>query len=58
MTCAINVNEKVVKSYQKATAQVVRFSNEDIITTSGGNNCESWSNQNGVSCHFNLTAVY
>lgn len=54
MTCTANEN----KSYQRATAEIVCFNNEDIINTSGGNSCESWSNQNGVSCHFNLTAVY
>lgn len=57
MTCNVKTDNND-KNYQKAIAKVVRFNNEDVITTSGGNSCESWSNQNGVSCHFNLTAVY
>lgn len=56
MTCITNECEN--KNYQKATADVICFNNEDVITTSGGHSCESWSNQNGVSCHFNLTATY
>lgn len=57
MTCNVKTDNND-KNYQKAIAKVVRFNNEDVITTSGGNSCESWYNQNGVSCHFNLTAVY
>ena len=45
--------------YEKASAEVIRFNNNDVITTSGVNGgCESWSNQNGVSCHYNLPATY
>ena len=49
-------NKKV--KYEKAKAEVVYFENSDVITTSSGGGCESWSNRNGVSCHYNLTAVY
>ena len=44
------------KTYVSAVAEVILFDNSDVITTSGG--CASWSNQNGVSCHYGLTAVY
>ena len=47
------------QAYEKAKAHVVLFDNSDVITTSGVNGgCESWSNQHGVSCHYNLTATY
>ena len=36
-------------SYEKAFAEVIRFD------TSGGGGCVTWSNQNGVGCHFGLT---
>ncbi len=42
-------------SYEKASAEVIRFDNSDVISTSGGGGCVTWSNQNGVSCHFGLT---
>ena len=41
-------------TYEKATAEVVYFDNSDVITTSGGG-CITWSNQNGVACHYGLT---
>lgn len=45
--------------YEKATAEVICFQNNDVITTSGENGgCESWSNQAGVSCYYNQTATY
>lgn len=45
--------------YEKATAEVICFQNNDVITTSGENGgCVTWSNQNGVSCNYNLTATY
>lgn len=45
--------------YEKATAEVICFQNNDVITTSGENGgCATWSNQNGVSCNYNLTATY
>ena len=55
------VHEKENKkaSYEKASAKVVYFDNSDVITTSGGGGgggCATWSNQNGVACHFGLTA--
>lgn len=40
-------------TYEKAVAELVVFDNNDVITTSSG--CETWSNQNGVSCHYGLT---
>ena len=46
------------KNYTPAVAEVVLFDNSDVITTSGGDTgggCPTWSNQNGVSCHFGLT---
>ena len=47
------------KAYVSAAAEVILFDNSDVITTSGGGGgCASWSNQNGVSCHYGLTAVY
>lgn len=42
-------------TYEKATAEIVYFDNSDVITTSGGG-CLTWSNQNGVACHFGLTS--
>lgn len=55
------VHEDLMKNslYEKATAEIVLFDNSDVITTSGsesGGGCETWSNQNGVPCHFSLTA--
>lgn len=52
--------------YEKASAEVIRFSNSDVITTSGvnggvnggGTSCGHWSNQNHVSCYFDLGEVY
>ena len=41
-------------TYEKATATIVQFDNNDVITTSGGG-CVTWSNQNGVACHYGLT---
>lgn len=41
-------------AYEKAAATVVQFDNSDVITTSGGG-CATWSNQNGVACHYGLT---
>lgn len=43
--------------YQKAVAEIIYFDDDDVITTSGntGGGCLTWSNQNGVSCHFGLT---
>lgn len=55
------------KTYVSAEVEVILFDNSDVITTSGaggggggggGGGCASWSNQNGVSCHYGLTAVY
>lgn len=55
------VQESTVKkaAYEKAVAEVVHFDNSDVITTSGGDGgsgCVTWSNQNGVACHYGLTA--
>ncbi|GJN64227.1 hypothetical protein [Faecalibacterium gallinarum] len=48
--------------YEKASAEVIRFSNSDVITTSGvnggGTSCGHWSNQNHVSCYYDLGEVY
>ena len=41
-------------TYEKATATIDQFDNSDVITTSGGG-CVTWSNQNGVACHYGLT---
>lgn len=42
--------------YEKATAEVIRFQNNDVITTSGENGgCLTWSNQNGSGCYYGLT---
>lgn len=53
---------KEMKPYQKAEAEVVLFNERDVIATSGGtvseNGCKTWSNQQGVSCHYGLTEVY
>ncbi len=49
------------KAYVSAEAEVILFDNSDVITTSGaggGGGCPAWANQNGVSCSYNLTAVY
>lgn len=46
-----------MKSYEKAAAEVILFNNSDVITTSG-NDCPHWSNQNGVSCYYDLGEVY
>ena len=43
------------QAYEKAKAHVVLFDNSDVISTSGGGGCVTWSNQNGVGCHFGLT---
>lgn len=43
------------KNYVSATAEVILFDNSDVITTSGAG-CVTWSNQNGVACHYGLTA--
>lgn len=49
------LNEKL--PYEKASAEVIRFNNNDVITTSGENGgCATWSNQNGSSCYYGLTA--
>lgn len=43
-------------TYTKASAEVICFDNSDVITTSGENGgCPTWSNQNGVPCHYSLT---
>ena len=52
--------ENAVKdlTYEKATAEIVYFDNNDVITTSGedgGDGCLTWSNQNGSACYFGLT---
>ena len=48
--------------YEKATAEVICFQNNDVITTSGenggGTSCGHWSNQNHVSCYYGLGEVY
>ena len=50
------------KTYVSAEAEVILFDNSDVITTSGattgggGGGCVTWSNQNGVACHYGLTA--
>lgn len=58
---------KEMKPYQKAEAEVVLFNERDVIATSGEtagggttseNGCQTWSNQQGVSCHFGLTETY
>lgn len=42
--------------YEKATAEVICFQNNDVITTSGENGgCLTWSNQNGSGCYYGLT---
>lgn len=42
--------------YEKATAEVIRFQNNDVITTSGENGgCLTWSNRNGSGCYYGLT---
>ena len=46
------------KTYVSAEVEVILFDNSDVITTSGAGGCASWSNQNGVSCHYGITAVY
>lgn len=46
-------SNKEKKTYEKANAEVVIFDNKDIVRTSGG--CVTWSNLNGVSCHYGLT---
>ena len=45
--------KKNYTQYEPATAELVLFDNDDVVVTSG---CETWSNQNGVSCHYSLTA--
>lgn len=58
------LQEKEAKclTYEKAAAEIVYFDNSDVITTSGGGGtgggCLNWSNQNGVSCYYGLSAVY
>lgn len=47
--------ENTKMQYEKADAEIVYFENSDVITTSGG--CQTWSNQNGVPCHYGLTAA-
>ena len=39
--------------YKKAAAEVVLFDSVDVVYTSAV--CETWSNQNGVSCYYGLT---
>ena len=53
------------KKYIKAEAEIIRFSNEDVICTSGGEEivddvyvCQAWANQSGVPCSFNLTKTW
>lgn len=54
------------KKYIKAEAEIIRFSNEDIICTSGGGEeivdnvyvCQAWANQNNVPCSFSLTRTW
>ena len=50
------------KTYVSAEAEVILFDNSDVITTSGtttgGGTVCAWANRNGVSCSYNLTAVY
>lgn len=42
--------------YEKATAEVICFQNNDVITTSGENGgCLTWSNRNGSGCYYGLT---
>lgn len=36
--------------YKKAVAEVVLFDNRDVITTSGGNACVTWTSENGFTC--------
>lgn len=45
--------------YEKATVEIIYFSNEDIITTSGNDEyiCGAWANQNGVPCAYGLTRI-
>lgn len=45
-------NKKVL--YEKAIAEVVKFDNSDVISTSGGAACAVWSSQNGYACHGGL----
>ena len=42
--------------YVKAASEIVQFENVDVLTVSGGG-CGTWSNQNGVSGQFGLTAT-
>lgn len=49
-----NVSEKKMP-YVKATSEIVQFENTDVLTASGGVTCATWSNQNGVACHYGLT---
>lgn len=42
-------NKKAI--YEKAVASVVYFDNGDVITSSGGNGCVTWSSENGHVCH-------
>ena len=44
------------KTYEKAVAEVVYFDNSDVITTSGGTSCLTWSNKTGNACYFGLTS--
>lgn len=39
-------------TYEKAMVELVEFENEDVITTSAA--CETWSSQNGYTCHGGL----
>ena len=47
-------SKKSYTQYEPAAAELVLFDNDDVVVTSGG--CVTWSNQNGVSCHYSLTA--
>ena len=40
--------------YKKAVAEVVLFDNRDVITTSGGNACVTWTSENGFTCNAGL----
>lgn len=45
-------------TYTKAYAEVIWFDNSDVITTSGVNGgCTTVSNENGVDCAYNMTAI-